>query len=380
MKIAYVTPYYNGNLDGRFGRFHDWVHTLRDMTNPPFDFEVFTLTASNRDGTLSSAPHSFLGEATDLWGKKRNKLEFALNAPRLARDLRRKEFDLVHVLTLDLFAYPLAVALSDRPPVIGPDIQGYFPERKGKRWNASGSQWFKYRIQYWLKQRLLSTAPDSTVIALSEYQKKLISNLSGTTNRIEIVAPGVDPKFSPGPPKTSEETTFLYIGDLSDYKGYSLFLEALGRLPDDLDWRAVVVGSGDQRREKITEIGINDRVEIEGFVPREDLPDYYRRADFFVMPSVDENGPNTIVEALACGTPVLATDRLGINEYIPDGSGICFNRNPESLKRALHTAISEKQSLTNRARETAPRFTAKTTIKSLTDIYRNHLTRSREAP
>lgn len=373
MKIAYVTPYYNGDLDGRFGRFHDWVHALRDMDDPPFEFEVFALTASNTDGTLPSTPYSILGEATDLWGRKRNKIEFALNAPRLARDLKRREFDLVHVLTLDLFAYPVAVALSDGPLVVGPDVQGYFPDRDGSRWNTTGVQQFKHGVNYWLKDTLLAAAPDSTLVALSEYQKQLLTTLSLPEERVETIAPGVDPRFSPDPSTSSGKTVFLYVGDFSEYKGYPLFLRALSRLPDDVDWKAVVVGRGDPRREQIAELGIADRVTVEGFVPRENLPEYYRRADFFVMPSVDENGPNTIVEALACGTPVLSTDKSGINEYTPEGAGLQFDRTVEELRDCLVSAIKNKCSLSKEAGEAAPRFTAEQTIASLHHVYRRHL-------
>jgi hypothetical protein len=41
MQVAYVTPYYNGACDGRYGRFHDWVHAVRDANDPPFDADVY---------------------------------------------------------------------------------------------------------------------------------------------------------------------------------------------------------------------------------------------------------------------------------------------------------------------------------------------------
>lgn len=369
MKVAYVTPYYNGDVDGRFGRFHDWVHALRDMDSPPFDFDVFALTASNEDSTLSSRPHAFLGDATSLWGTKQNKVEFALNAPRLVRDLRQEQFDIVHVLTADLIAHPIARLFGGKPLVVGPDIQGYFPGRKGNRWNQTGMPALKNRAKYHLKETILQTSTPERVVALSEYQKQLISTLPVPADRISLLPPGVDPIFSPGAERTGDGTSYLYVGDLSKYKGYPLFIRALSQLPEEMDWEATIIGKGDVQDGRLDELGIRERVDLIGYVPRDELPPYYRRADFFVMPSVDENGPNTIVEALACGTPILATNRPGINEYTPEGAGIHFERTVPDILEALQRAELNKASLTKTAREVASSFEIGHTIDALQEIY-----------
>ncbi|MFB6298533.1 MAG: glycosyltransferase family 4 protein [Salinirussus sp.] len=376
MHVAYLTTYYNGRVDGRFGRFHDWVHTLREMEDPPFEFDVVALTASNPDETLSSRPHGFLGDATDLWGSAANNVEFLLNVPRALRDLRALDPDVVHVLTLDLIAYPIAVALSGRSPVVGPDVQGYFPGRSGDRWNQGGLAGIKNLLRYRLRGRLIDLSTDPRLVALSRYHADNVRKL-GVNGRVEVIPPGVSSIFRPDTAGEAtgdgDPTEFLYLGDLSQYKGYELFVDALAALPDSVDFRATVVGSGDPDRSRLGELGLADRIDVAGFVDRADIPEYYRRADAYVMPSIDENGPNTIVESLACGTPVVATDRPGINEYVPEEAAVYVDRTRAGLRRGMERIHRHRATYAAAARDLASEYRAVHTVDALADLYEAHL-------
>lgn len=377
MKVAYLTTYYNGAVDGRFGRFHDWIHTLREMDDPPFDFEVVALTASNPDETLSSTPHGVFGDATDLWGSPLNTAEFGLNAPRALRDLWRGDPDVVHVLTLDAVAYPVALAMSGRSPVIGPDVQGYFPGREGDRWERGGVEGFKQRTRYRLRRGLLALAADPTIVTLSQYHENNVRTLG--VDRLETIPPGVAPIFRRGQQAHPERrdpdrpTEILYLGDLSEYKGYDIFLDALTQVPDDIDWHATIIGTGDAQHDRITNAGLARSVDVEGFVPRSELPSYYQRADCYVMPSIDEHGPNTVVEALACGTPVVATDKLGINEYAGDETAIYVDRSPSGIRRGIEQLHARRDEYLASAVKRAPEYQAEHTVDALADLYEAHV-------
>lgn len=370
--VAYLTTFYNGDMDGRFGRFHDWVHALRDMENPPFDFKIIALSAMNPDETLSSIPYELFGDAGDLWGTPLNKPEFILNLPRAIQDLRQIEYDFIHVLTLDTIAYPLAAATGD-PLVVGPDVQGYFPGRKGERWSKSGKSGLLQRSRFRLRKALRHLAPDARVVALSEYHKSNIEKLGYDSDVIKVVPPGVDSIFHSNKrtPEACDNGTceFLYVGDLSDYKGYPLFLKALARLSTEVDWKATIVGSGTPARELVSRLGIDDRVRHEGFVPRAELPEFYRKSDFYVMPSIDENGPNTIVESLSCGTPVLATDRPGINEYGDKSCCLYFERTVEDINKTLERAVTHRESLQRQALKFSLSLSVRDTIRALESTY-----------
>jgi len=373
--VAFLTTFYDGAVDGRFGRFHDWIHAVRSAEDPPFDAEVVALTATDHDDDLASDPHAILGDGDELWATALNKPESLLNVPRCARALRRLDYDVLHVLTLDTIAFPLAAAFGRDRLVVGPDVQGYFPGRLGDRWSASGAQGRRQRARFHLRRWLRRLAPVARAVALSEYHRSNVEKVGFDREAIEVLPPGVDPIFSPqATPEAGAldgPVEFLYVGDLSAYKGYPLFLEALAALETDEPWTARIVGSGEPDEELAAELGIADLVTHEGFVARADLPAYYRQADFFVMPSIDENGPNTIVEALSCGTPVLATDRPGINEY---GDASCcrfFDRTTADIRATLQEALEERAALSDGALAYARSHSIEDTMDALAALYRD---------
>jgi glycosyltransferase involved in cell wall biosynthesis len=103
------------------------------------------------------------------------------------------------------------------------------------------------------------------------------------------------------------------------FKGVDVFLEAFGRLPDDV--RAVVVGDGDLRaryQEIAERNGIADRVTFAGRVADDDLPAFYQAADITVLPSttMGEAFGLVLVESMACGTPVIASNLPGVRSVV----------------------------------------------------------------
>jgi glycosyltransferase involved in cell wall biosynthesis len=373
MKVAYVTPYYNGDLDGRFGRFHDWVHALRDATDPPFEFDVHALTATDAGDELASRPNDLLGDGADLWGTKRNKLAFLHNLPRLRSDLQSRDYDVVHVIHLDAFAYPTAAsAAGDASIVLGPNIGGWTPSREGGVWDPPTYRGrLKKRLAFKFRQLLAHYGRYDAALAFSDYHRDLLREI-GVAGDVELLHPGVDAMFHPDEREPGDTPTLLYVGDLSEHKGYELFLHALALA--DRDLTALVAGTGTPRTDLVESLGLADIVTHLGFVDRADLPEYYNWADLHVVPSVDEMGPNTQVEALACGTPVVATDAPGINEYPPADAAVFFApRRPEALADALEQAVDDLPALTECAREYAPSFTATETVTALHSFYESML-------
>jgi len=370
MRIAYVTPYYNGSIDGRLGRFHDWIHTARDE-GVPFDFDVHAFTTSNPDQVLFGEPHGYLGDAVSLWGKKRNKVEFLLNARRVHDSLQSKEYDIVHVLVMDTIIYPTVLSsVSDVPIIIGPDIAGWSPVRRGTFWGTSLPSRIKHRLRYRQKRITARLGRYDLAVAYGNHHEKIMSSFGISTEKIAILKPGVDPIFSPDDTATpNNPPRLLYVGDFSEHKGYLHFLRALSRLDRPVEAR--VVGSGDPRTDLIKQLDIGEFVTVYGFVPRGRLPPIYRESDIVVIPSMDETaGTNVQFEALASGTPIVLTDNPGMNEFAPNGASITFS--PRTVPRmvdALHRAIDNIESLTTIARRHAHRFRADKSLDRLEKIY-----------
>lgn len=376
MRIAYVTPYYNGSCDGRYGRMHDWIHTARDMGDPPFNFDVLPFTVSNPDETLGYTPKQVLGDAKSLWGTKWNKVEFLLNASNIRTTLKNGKYDIVHVFPLDSIVYPTSISSKiDAPLVIGPDISGWTPVRHVPHYTKSYAQEIKHNLRYVFKNILGNLGEYDHAIAFGQHHKRILESFSIDGGKISVLEPGVARCFQcdnvlEDVDLDGTAPNILYVGDLSNHKGYPLFLRALSQL--EIPFSATVVGSGNPDYELINELNIEKQITIEGFVPRHELPDIYANSDIYVVASIDETaGTNSQIEALASGTPVVVSEAPGVDEYAPNDASVTFSkREPAVLANALRTAIDNLESLTKAAQNASEEYLADRPLQQLDDIYR----------
>ena len=126
----------------------------------------------------------------------------------------------------------------------------------------------------------------------------------------------------PGVSRVRQDTGFdrycVFVGRLTPRKAPDLLLRALVEAPDVM---CAFVGDGPMWRKLealVDELGVRDRVAFLGNVPPAELGRIYGDADFLVLPSVSEGTPLVILEAMACGTPVLATRVAGTPNLVRD--------------------------------------------------------------
>lgn len=186
----------------------------------------------------------------------------------------------------------------------------------------------------------------SPFVAISESTKTDLIRRGIPADSISVIPCGIDTGFySPGPPEP-EQGTFLYVGRLKRYKGVHLIISALGLLREaGKDCRLVVLGSGDydpELRKLTSRMGLEESISFEGFVPQERKLHWLRRAWAAVFPSEKEGWGLTVVEANACGTPVIASDSEGLRDSVRDGeTGILV---PHGDLEALAGAIARLSS------------------------------------
>lgn len=143
-----------------------------------------------------------------------------------------------------------------------------------------------------------------------------------------------------------------YIGRLSEEKGVLNFVKAIPFISKERGEIRFLVGGDGQLQNKIEayldENNLNDKVNLAGWIHHDELPDYLNELKLIVLPSYTEGLPNIMLEAMACGTPVLATPVGAIPDVITDGETgfIMENNNPkciaENVMRALNHPDLEK--------------------------------------
>jgi len=137
-----------------------------------------------------------------------------------------------------------------------------------------------------------------------------------------------------------------YIGRLSGEKGVQHFAQALPAVLNGREDLRVLIGGDGELKESIAaslqEQGVTARVELPGWISHDDLPRYLNQLRLLVLPSYTEGLPNIMLEAMACGTPVLATPVGAIPDVIIDGKTgfIMENNSPECIAENVVRALN----------------------------------------
>jgi glycosyltransferase involved in cell wall biosynthesis len=188
------------------------------------------------------------------------------------------------------------------------------------------------------------------VITVSDYAKADLARfLTIPTDRLHVVPNGVGSAFRPVPIEDANAVAARYglrqpyiltVGNLQARKNLPRLVQALATIDGSmLPHRLAIVGQpmfkGENLAAMIDRAGVRDRVAITGYVADADLPAIYSAADFFVMPSLHEGFGLPILEAMACGTPVITSNAASLPEV---AGGAAFTVDATDV-RALAGAI-----------------------------------------
>jgi glycosyltransferase involved in cell wall biosynthesis len=180
----------------------------------------------------------------------------------------------------------------------------------------------------------------------------------------------------------------LAVGRLSREKGHADLIRALGHLrasEPGVDFRLVIVGEGPERPAVFAaahEAGVAERLVFAGHVS--DVRPFYALADVLALPSHSEGSPNVLLEAMAAGLPVAATNVGGVPEIVSDGESALLveAHDPEGMAAALARLLKDEElgrRLASNARALVEaHYTPDAYARSLTELYRE-VWRNREA-
>ena len=175
------------------------------------------------------------------------------------------------------------------------------------------------------------------------------------------------------------QAVILAVGRLSSEKGQAILLQAAARLEkmnEAPDFRVVVVGDGPEQEnlQRLTaRLGIGQRIVMAGF--QTDVRPYYCLSTLLALPSYSEGSPNVVLEAMAAGLPIAATDAGGVPEILEDGiSGLLVQPgDPQAMAEAILRILRDKalaSRLAAAARSCAQsKYTPQAYRRSLTEFY-----------
>jgi glycosyltransferase involved in cell wall biosynthesis len=232
---------------------------------------------------------------------------------------------------------------------------------------------FGRRLGYRLTSRLsdhvtcVSQAVADSALAAGMIERRRFSVLP---NGIEMVDTPVHRTE-----RAMTEFIWLAIGRLAPVKDFPTLLRAFARLPDPARLRIAGSGAEEQAlRELTATLGIDDQVEFLGF--QSDVQPWLRQADGFVLSSLWEGLPMTVLEASACGVPVVATDVPGTREAVLDGETgyLAPPSDPDALAAAMLKTmllpVNERINLGERGREWArERFALESVLDRWESLY-----------
>lgn len=167
----------------------------------------------------------------------------------------------------------------------------------------------------------------------------------------------------------------LHVGRVAPEKDIGFLLEAFSRLSRKRpELRLMIVGTGPHLpvyRRLVERSGMQDKVIFAGFVPEEELPLCYAACDALATASKFETQGLAVLEAMACGKPVVAVNYRAFPEYISDGeNGFLFSPGDlEGCCQAIERALEADEGLRRKARETAERFSLERSTRRLLDLY-----------
>ncbi|MBN1640994.1 MAG: glycosyltransferase family 4 protein [Anaerolineae bacterium] len=241
----------------------------------------------------------------------------------------------------------------------------------------------------------LSARRARRVVAISESTRRdVIAHLHVAPAHVHTVHCGVDPRFAPLPAaaladfrrrKGLPARFVLFLGTIEPRKNVAMLIDAFARLVGadpaaTADLHLVIAGArgwyANDVYARAEASGIADRVHFPGYVPEEEKALWYGAATCFCYPSLYEGFGLPPLEAMACGVPVITSDRSSLPEVVGDGGLTVPPDDGAALSAALWRVITEpalRDELGQRGPARAARFTWTEAARQTVDVYRQAL-------
>jgi glycosyltransferase involved in cell wall biosynthesis len=237
-----------------------------------------------------------------------------------------------------------------------------------------------------LHQKRKAIVSASAIICVSQQTSKDLCELYNVDlNKINVVHLGVDEVFNQKKPEEKASFTlskniskpyYLFVGKRSLYKNFDRLVKAFANWDKKNEFFIISIGGGKFTSKEmglITSLGLKDDILIFDFVTEKDLILFYNCAKAFIFPSSYEGFGMPIIEAMACGTPVLASD-IPVFREIGHDTITYFNPDSEiDITKALDSTLYEDLIKINTGIELAKKFTWEKTASETINVYKKYI-------
>jgi glycosyltransferase involved in cell wall biosynthesis len=228
------------------------------------------------------------------------------------------------------------------------------------------------RLSCALSNKIIVYSPDLTQTAFKRYVNKI--SMNGSRFFVD------DDHFKVEKDINSRENVIGYFGRLSEIKGVMNFIKAIPLISGESAIAGFVIGGDgalrDEIEKTIKDAKLEGRVKFTGWISHDKLPEYLNEMKLVVIPSYTEVGPQLLFEAMACGTPVLATPVGVVHDVIRDEKNgfIMESNSPECIAGNVVKVLnySRLDKIAKNARDTIEReYTYEATVERYRNILKN---------
>jgi len=355
MKVLHVTPYYLPSI--KFGGPVQSIHSLNKyLLRKGIELDVYTTNTEVEEKGLFY--HNYWKYLDNVKIKYFNFLgydQFNFSI-KICLELIKNitNYDLVHislVWNFPVFCSSVACIINNIPFIISPHGTLNYEAINIKSKNKKNF-YFKLIAQHYLKRA-------SAIHFTTEDEKENVLNHLKLNNKNFIVPNGIDIEeykqlpqagsFKKKYPLLMNSKYILFLGRINYKKGLDLLAKAFGELSRIYPDLYMVVAGPDNSYQKelekiLRELHVFEKVVFTGLLSGVDILEAYTDAELFVLSSYSENFGMTVIEAMACGTPVVISNMVGIHREVKNNNaGIITENKVESLVDAMRSLLENRE-------------------------------------
>ena len=302
-----------------------------------------------------------------------------LGQVEIAFQTRRHDLDIIHDPT---GSCPILLAPTYRVVTIHDVIPYLYPQ--------TSTRLDRWIYRYWLPWAVQHV--DVIITVSQQSRKDILHFLPVSPDKVMVIPEAADSRFRPLPDDVVASVLqrydipkpyILYVGSLAPRKNLPRLLRAYARVREwHPAWRLVIVGA---RKWKTTpifatvqQLELEPYVHFTGYVADEDLPALYNGADLFVFPSLYEGFGLPVLEAMACGTPVITSNTSSLPEVAGDAALLVDPHDVEAIAAAMHRVLTDPdlaRKLRKKGLARASQFTWERTARETIAVYEKVLGR-----